>query len=80
MRELVFKFEGFHINKRGLLFGILFILISLIATGCGSESSETHAYQLAPLEDMHPYVQNSPDTVQQAYQFAHAHPDKGEGF
>lgn len=62
------------IKKVGLpMLALLFALIILIS-GCSAESA-SHAYQLAPLSEMHPLVQDAPISVQQAYQFAHAHPE-----
>lgn len=54
----------------GLIFSIT---LTLLISACGGPSVQS--YDLAPLEEMHPLVQNAPVSVQQAYQFAHAHPD-----
>ena len=53
---------------------LLAIPLVILISGC-SANSASHAYQLAPLSEMHPLVQNAPVSVQQAYQFAHAHPE-----
>lgn len=53
---------------------IIFLLAGVLIAGCSSESS-TPSYQLAPLSEMHPLVQDAPVAVQQAYQFAHANPE-----
>lgn len=53
---------------------LFFLLAGVLIAGCSSESS-TPAYQLAPLSEMHPFVQDAPVAVQQAYQFAHANPE-----
>lgn len=53
---------------------IVLIGISVLISACGSQPSE-RSYQLAPLNEMHPYVQSSPEVVQESYQFAHAHPE-----
>ena len=53
---------------------IVLIGISVLISACGSQPSE-RSYQLAPLSEMHPYVQSSPEVVQESYQFAHANPD-----
>jgi len=76
MRDIYSRWGITNSTKRLTILGLIFILFSLLAAGCGSNSTEeTHAYQLAPVADMHPYVQSAPVTVQQAYQFAHANPE-----
>ncbi len=51
---------------------LLVILLVVLISGCSAKST-SHVYQLAPLSEMHPLVQDAPVSVQQAYQFAHAH-------
>lgn len=58
----------------GFPFLLLLITLTVLISGCSAESA-SHAYQLAPLSEMHPLVQDAPVSVQEAYQFAHAHPD-----
>jgi hypothetical protein len=53
---------------------LLLILTAALISSCSAESS-SRDYELAPLNEMHPYVQDAPVSVQQAYQFAHANPD-----
>lgn len=69
-----------RLNKLVLL-AILALLTGSLAAGCtaagngvsGQESE--HAFSMAPLSEMPADVQQSPVTVQQAYQFAVANPE-----
>ena len=53
---------------------LLLLLLAPLAAGCSNQTGD-HAYQLAPLAQMPPEVQQAPATVRQAYQFAAANPD-----
>ena len=58
--------------KRTFPFLILLLILSPLATACGSQTTEDekHNYHLAPLVQMPPEVQEAPATVREAYQFA----------
>lgn len=59
-------------NKIGLILSVL-LVTSFAITGCTSSSA--HAYSLAPAEDLPVAIQQGPDVVRTAYQFAVANPD-----
>ena len=54
---------------------LLIPLMALIFAGCSRNESTTELPEMAPLTSMPANVQSAPVTVQQAYQFAVAHPD-----
>ena len=66
--------NGKKTAKTPVMLTMLSILATLILSGCGSEKT-SQAYELAPLSEMHPAVQQQSVSVQEAYQFAHAHPE-----
>jgi hypothetical protein len=59
-------------NKTFLVF-VTLLIASFIIAGCSSSQSD--AYDLATVEEMPMDVQNAPEVVQTAYQFAVANPD-----
>lgn len=66
--------NGKKTAKTPVMLTMLLILAALILSGCGSEKNP-QAFELAPLSEMHPFVQTESVSVQQAYQFAHANPE-----
>jgi hypothetical protein len=62
--------------KRLLPLLILLSILAPLASGCSSPSGDgdEHAYQMAPLHQMPPNVQDAPRTVREAYQFAVLNP------
>ncbi len=65
-------------TRRYLIIATLLLLIlSVGAAGCSGNQPQAveHSFDMAPLSEMPPIVQEAPVTVQEAYQFAVANPD-----
>lgn len=58
--------------KQLILLLLLVVGLAPVSSGCSSQGSmsDEHSYQMAPLHQMPPEVQNAPRTVREAYQFA----------
>jgi len=63
-------------RKISLLVWMVFLVLSLVTAACSTDSSNKESnYHLAPLAGMPLEVQNAPEIVQTAYQFAVANPE-----
>ena len=56
---------------------VVLLLVGTTVTGCSSNAAEevSHSFEMAPMSELPPVVQEAPVAVQEAYQFAVANPD-----
>ena len=62
-------------RKFAPLLWITILVLSLVTAACSADSNRSDSYTLAPLVGMPLEIQNAPEVVHTAYQFAVANPD-----
>lgn len=60
------------LTKKYLAITAFLLAASLLTVGC---STQSQAYELAPMDDMPPDVKSAPQVVSEAYRFAVANPE-----